>query len=290
MGVIHNFKNWRILNESIYSVIVDDISKVESGMQILKWGRAGKAVEEVQKMLGVAVDGKYGPVTKSAVEKFQRENGLQVDGIVGRNTIAALKAKHGSQSSDTNPQPAPSPNPTPAPEPDTEDQITVDSETGVEFPIYLSGSYTVPSNVPNTADARHAFDRRRSDKFGGRMLMGWEDSTQKSKWGQWVKLDQGIGINQKLKELINMGIKPDVQDINIDIKGNTVNWSAKIVKSQDGKAWAGVSTRGSAGGGKQNALNQVQKLKSDNPNLKDWTVVHEIDQPYLNQFFLKYTV
>lgn len=280
MGVIHNFKNWRILNESIYSVIVDDISKVESGMQILKWGRAGKAVEEVQKMLGVAVDGKYGPVTKAAVEKFQAENGLQVDGIIGPKTIAALKSKHGSPTSGSTPQPDVS----------TQDEVSVDQISGVNFPIYLSGSYTVPPDVPAKADARHAFDRRKSDKFGGRMLRGWEDSTQKSRWGQWVKLDQGVGINQKLAELIKMGIKPDVQDIKIDIRGNTVNWSATIVQSKDGKAWAGVSTRGSAGGGKQNALNQVQKLKSDNPNLKDWTVVHEIDQPYLNQFFLKYTV
>jgi peptidoglycan hydrolase-like protein with peptidoglycan-binding domain len=279
MGVILNFKNWKGLNESTYSVIVDDLSKVENGMQILKWGRAGKAVEEVQKMLNVAVDGKYGPVTKAAVEKFQAENGLQVDGIIGQKTIAALKAKLGSAGESI-----------PQPEVSTQDEVSVDQASGVKFPIYLSGSYKVPPDVPAKADARHAFDRRRSDKFGGRMLRGWEDSAQKSRWGHWVKLDQDVGINQKLNELIKMGIKPDVQDIKVDIKGNTVNWSATIIQSKDGKAWAGVSTRGSAGGGKQNALNQVQKLKSDNPNLRDWTVVHEIDQPYLNQFFLKYTV
>ena len=37
-----------------------------------------------------AVDGIYGPKTKSAVEYFQRKNGLKVDGIIGPNTLKAL--------------------------------------------------------------------------------------------------------------------------------------------------------------------------------------------------------
>lgn len=71
-------------------VVVDDISKVEAGT-VLKSGRTGKAVEEIQKMLGIEADAKFGPKTKAAVEAFQRENGLKVDGIVGPKTLAALR-------------------------------------------------------------------------------------------------------------------------------------------------------------------------------------------------------
>jgi hypothetical protein len=73
-------------------VIVDDLAKVEAGT-VLKSGGSGKAVEEIQTMLGITVDGKFGPQTKEAVKKFQQENGLKVDGIVGKNTLTALRKK-----------------------------------------------------------------------------------------------------------------------------------------------------------------------------------------------------
>ncbi len=40
----------------------------------------------VQNAVGVAVDGKFGKDTKSAVEKYQKSNGLKADGLVGLNT------------------------------------------------------------------------------------------------------------------------------------------------------------------------------------------------------------
>jgi len=73
-------------------VKVDDLAKVEAGT-VLKSGRSGKAVEEIQAMLGIKADGKFGPQTKEAVKKFQQENGLKVDGIVGKNTLTALRKK-----------------------------------------------------------------------------------------------------------------------------------------------------------------------------------------------------
>lgn len=81
-------------------IVINDISKVEAGT-VLKLGRTGKAVEEIQKMLGITTDGKFGPQTKEAVKKFQQENGLKVDGIVGKNTLAALNKKKEAVTSNT---------------------------------------------------------------------------------------------------------------------------------------------------------------------------------------------
>lgn len=159
------------------------------------------------------------------------------------------------------------------------------------LPINLTGSYTVGSRVPAKYDARHSFDRRKFDKFGGRMLMGWESSQMKSRWGDLVKLDQGKGINQVMYELISRGITPDVTNIKVEINGMSVRWSATIDSSRDGQRWVGVATRGSAGGGRANMLKQVEKMKKQNPNFRNWTVVLEIDNVQgISQQFLKYTL
>jgi cell wall-associated NlpC family hydrolase len=44
----------------------------------------------LQRALGIAADGVYGPQTRKAVRAFQRAHGLPVDGIVGPRTRAAL--------------------------------------------------------------------------------------------------------------------------------------------------------------------------------------------------------
>lgn len=53
-------------------------------------GSAGVHVKEIQKAIGVKVDGKFGPNTEAAVREFQRIEGLVPDGIVGPQTWAAL--------------------------------------------------------------------------------------------------------------------------------------------------------------------------------------------------------
>lgn len=289
MSKVLNFFGWMLVKESQSSDIVDSISFVQAG-RLLKPGRSGEAVKQIQKWLGVPQTGEYDGITINAVRKFQEENPpLNPDGIVGKLTISQMVSKF----SDVKNAPATEEvekevkkiESDPAFKPDP----VADSDK-IEFPIMISGSYTVDNSVPARGDALHAFDRRKSDKFGGRMLRGWEDNTMRSKWGRLVKLDQDLGINQVLKKLIDLGIKPDVEDIKITTSGNRVSWQAKIVKSRDGKTWAGVDTRGSAGGGKQNALNQVATMKKASPQKKNWTVVHEIDRPGLNQFFLKYTL
>jgi peptidoglycan hydrolase-like protein with peptidoglycan-binding domain len=52
--------------------------------------RAGGGVVALQKALGVAADGVYGPQTAAAVRAFQRNHGLAVDGVAGPATMSAL--------------------------------------------------------------------------------------------------------------------------------------------------------------------------------------------------------
>jgi len=58
---------------------------------VLSNGATGRQVELLQRALGIAVDGVYGPETEGAVEKFQASRGITVDGIAGPETSAALR-------------------------------------------------------------------------------------------------------------------------------------------------------------------------------------------------------
>ena len=53
-------------------------------------GRAGKEIEQIQKLVGANPDGIVGPETQEAIKKFQRAHNLAADGIVGKNTLEAL--------------------------------------------------------------------------------------------------------------------------------------------------------------------------------------------------------
>jgi len=159
------------------------------------------------------------------------------------------------------------------------------------LPIKLTGSYKVPRVILMKADALHAFDRRKLDGFGGYMLRG---GPIPNRWKSNVKLDQGRGINQVLEELILSGIKPDVTEIKIKVNDDySVNWEATIDKSKDGKAYAGVSTRGSTGdNADERAIEQLPKMKSKKPNASDWKLVLDfnIEKPIkIRQYFYKYT-
>jgi peptidoglycan hydrolase-like protein with peptidoglycan-binding domain len=52
--------------------------------------RRGSSVALLQRRLGVAADGVFGPGTARAVKRFQRAHGLTADGVVGPSTWAAL--------------------------------------------------------------------------------------------------------------------------------------------------------------------------------------------------------
>ncbi len=51
---------------------------------------AGSSVAALQRALGIAADGIYGPATRRAVRAYQRNQGLAVDGIAGPVTLAHL--------------------------------------------------------------------------------------------------------------------------------------------------------------------------------------------------------
>lgn len=50
----------------------------------------GASVASVQRALGIAADGIWGPETRAAVRSYQRAHGLAVDGIVGPQTLGSL--------------------------------------------------------------------------------------------------------------------------------------------------------------------------------------------------------
>jgi putative chitinase len=56
----------------------------------LRRGMKGDDVARMQKAIGVAADGDFGPATLVAVKKWQRANGLTPDGIVGPATQAKM--------------------------------------------------------------------------------------------------------------------------------------------------------------------------------------------------------
>jgi hypothetical protein len=79
------------------SVISDPVGPDVSSRPLLRRGSRAAAVSELQALLnrhgsGLAVDGKFGEVTETAVKGFQRKAGLVDDGAVGAKTWAALLA------------------------------------------------------------------------------------------------------------------------------------------------------------------------------------------------------
>jgi len=140
--------------------------------------------------------------------------------------------------------------------------------------VVIKGGYTVPPGTTNMEDALHSFERRKSDGFGGRM------STQ---------------IREKLRELYKQGMNPDIKElkINVDSKKYSVAWEATLGPSEDGKAYVGISTVGSAGGGADDrALRQIEKMKKWVDGAKDYTLVLDFKNPkgiYIRQYFYKWT-
>ena len=165
------------------------------------------------------------------------------------------------------------------------------NEGSITLPMKISGSYYVPNNVPSRGDALHSFDRRLSDGFGGYMLRG----NPQPEWSEYVKFDQGKSINQALKEVWKSGVNPDITNLKVDVdsKNYTVRWEATIDESKDGRAWVGMSTKGSAGNNAdERAFGQIEDLKKAAENSQDHTLVLDFNNTSglkIRQFFAKWT-
>lgn len=70
-----------------------EVKSTDPHYDMLRKGDMGDSVKELQKALGIQVDGNFGPKTESAVKAFQQANGLKPDGLVGPKTWTALDVK-----------------------------------------------------------------------------------------------------------------------------------------------------------------------------------------------------
>ena len=66
------------------------VTESSSASTTLKVGSKGDMVKKMQKVLGVAQDGDFGPGTEKAVKAWQTKNGLTADGVVGPKTLAKM--------------------------------------------------------------------------------------------------------------------------------------------------------------------------------------------------------
>jgi len=148
------------------------------------------------------------------------------------------------------------------------------NEQKISLPIKVTGSYIAPKG---DADALHSFERRKSDGFGGGI------STK---------------IEEKLKNVYDSGINPDIKDIkiNIDSTNYKVSWEVTIDESKDGIAYMGISTRGSAGNtADKRAEGQVDDMvrKLERKGAENIKLVLDFKNPtgvYIRQFFFKYSL
>ena len=68
-------------------------AKTKTASAALKKGSKGPQVKEIQKALGLKVDGQFGPGTEKAVKDFQKSKSINPNGIVDANTLKAIKGK-----------------------------------------------------------------------------------------------------------------------------------------------------------------------------------------------------
>ena len=71
----------------------------QAGEIYVEQGHRGPGVKRIQRALGIAADGVFGPMTERAVRRFQRRRGLVVDGVVGPVTRRALGIRNFSRRS-----------------------------------------------------------------------------------------------------------------------------------------------------------------------------------------------
>lgn len=63
------------------------------GARVLRFGSKGTDVSFLQRFLGVADDGSFGPKTEAAVKRYQAMKKLTADGVVGPKTWHAMRVR-----------------------------------------------------------------------------------------------------------------------------------------------------------------------------------------------------
>ncbi len=103
--------------------------------------------------------------------------------------------------------------------------------------------------VPYVYDALHAFNRRRMDYFGGYL---------------------NVKVNAALQRIREKGFSSDIKKLYIQIDPLTLSvyWIAVVGPSEDGKCYACIDSRGSAGGGLGAVNKQIPKMFSLYPNME----------------------
>jgi peptidoglycan hydrolase-like protein with peptidoglycan-binding domain/D-alanyl-D-alanine dipeptidase len=107
----------------------------------LRLGSTGDAVRLLQAILGLGVDGSFGPKTDEAVRTFQTANALTADGVVGPKTWAALATTTPAATASATATPATPASPVPAsPAPDVSAPDPTATTTPADRPPLRLGS------------------------------------------------------------------------------------------------------------------------------------------------------
>jgi peptidoglycan hydrolase-like protein with peptidoglycan-binding domain len=115
--------------------------------------QSADTVRALQKKLGVAADGVYGPKTRAAVKRFQRAHGLDVDGVAGPQTLAELGlATTTTQQTNATEQPASS---------------GTDDATLAKIAQCESGGDPTAVSADGTYRGKYQFDRETWRRMGG---------------------------------------------------------------------------------------------------------------------------
>lgn len=126
----------------------------------------------------------------------------------------------------------------------------IDSDTVQlgEHDEIICDSYTAMGKS-SVYDALHSFNRRKMDYFGGYM---------------------NVKVNAGLERIRNKGFQSDVKKlyIQIDPLSLTVYWIAVVGPSEDGKCYACIDSRGSAGGGLSAVNGQIPTMHRGYPSME----------------------
>lgn len=124
--------------------------------------------------------------------------------------------------------------------------IGLDTPKVIPLDKVIKGSYSAAGKSA-AYDALHSFNRRRSDKFGGKINTIVQDEIRSYK--AYYKLNA-----------------VDIKDMYVFINPDTltVNWEVTIGPSTDGYTYEQFDSRGSAGGGESAVDGQLPSMHSGN--------------------------